>query len=130
MMPVVLSVVLLVVAATLFYLSWHERHEAQQRYDAMLAQVDKYMTQQEEEFMELVNRPVYFDRSKATDMIAYSHYISERTAMRYRYWAIRDSLMATYEENDPLREQLFHLWSIKELALDTVYYPQMSAKMR
>ena len=130
MLPVILSVVLLVAAAALFYLSWHERNVAQQRYDAMLAQVDTYIAQEEEEYIELSNRPVSFDSKRASDLVAFKNYIDEHGVMRERYWAIRDSLLATYEENDPLREQLFYLWSMKEMELDKEYYPQMSAKMR
>lgn len=129
-LPVVLSVVLLVVAAALFYLSWHERYVAQQRYDAMLAQVDTYIAQEEEEYIELANRPVSFDSKSSVDMVAFMNYIDEHGVMRERYRAIRDSLMSAYEENDPLREQLFHLWSIKEMELDKEYYPQLYAKMR
>ena len=130
MLPMLLSVVLFVVAAMFFYLSWHSRYAEQQRYDAMLTQVEKYMAQEEAEYMELVNRPVHFDQSVKADIIAYKNYIDERGVMRYRYWAIRDSIMATYEGNDPLREQFFHLWSMKEQKLDTEYYPLMRDKMK
>ncbi len=130
MLPVILSSLLLSAAAALFYMAWHERHAEQQRYDAMIAQIDVYIAQERSEYQELVNRPVTFDPTVSADMIAYSAYITEMTDMRHRYWAVRDSLVATYGENDPLREQLFLIWTHKETEIDNELYPLMTAKLK
>ena len=130
LLPVILSSLLLVAAAALFYMAWHERHAEQQRYDAMIAQIDVYIAQERSEYQELVNRPVTFDPTVSADMIAYAAYITEMTDMRQRYWAVRDSLVATYGENDPLREQLFLIWTHKETEIDDELYPLMTAKLK
>ena len=130
MLPVILSSLLLIAAAALFYMAWHERHAEQQRYDAMIAQIDVYIAQERSEYQELVNRPVTFDRTVSADVIAYAAYITEMTDMRQRYWAVRDSLVATYGENDPLREQLFLIWTHKETEIDNELYPLMTAKLK
>lgn len=129
-LPIFLSMILLCVAGTLFYFSWHERHAEQQRYDAMIAQVEMYASQEKEQLSELTNRPVSFSAMSATDMKAYLDYADEYNAIRKHYWQIRDSIMATYDENDPLREQLFQLWLHKESSLDTELYPQITAKLK
>ena len=45
-------------------------------------------------------------------------------------WAVRDSLMKTYQEKDPLSEQLFQYWNRKELDLDNEIYPQLIDKLK
>jgi hypothetical protein len=104
--------------------------EKQQRYDAMIAQIDVYIAQERSEYQELVNRPVTFDPTVSADVTAYTAYITEMTDMRQRYWAVRDSLVATYGKNDPLREQLFLIWTHKETEIDNELYPLMTAKLK
>lgn len=130
LLPVILSSLLLIAAAALFYMAWHERHAEQQRYDAMIAQIDVYIAQERSEYLQLVGRPVTFDRTVPADVIAFGAYISEMTDMRQRYWAVRDSLVATYGENDPLREQLFLIWGHKETEIDNELYPQLTGKLK
>ena len=130
LLPTFFSDCLLIVAAVLFYLSWQERHAEQQRRERMVAQIDHYIAQERIECLELASRSVSFDRKKATDIMAYKEYIDEYGTMRKRYWAIRDSIMATYSEDDPLREQCFHLWYHKETDLDNEFYPQLTGKLK
>lgn len=130
MMPIVLSVVLLAVASALFYFSLNTRNNEQQRYKEMIAVVDEHIAYEREQLTELANRPCSFDRKIAADMDAYLAYINEYTDLRNRQWAVRDSLMKTYQENDPLREQLFQYWTRKELDLDNEIYPQLIGKLK
>ena len=128
--PVLLSVILFIVASALFYLSWHERHEQQQRHEAMIAMVDKHLSSEREQFVELLNSASYFDSKNATDLIAYNAYVNRYTAIRQHYWAIRDSVVATFDENDPLREQCFQAWTLRETHLDEEFYPQICSKLQ
>ena len=130
LLPVFVSIVLLSIAALFFYLSWHERYAEQQRYEKMVALVDSYMVSERERIIELANRPVSFDSRSTADMIAYAAYLNEYTQMRQQQWEIRDSLIATYAENDMLREQLFTRWTNKELELDKEFYPQILGKRK
>ena len=130
LLPIWLSVILLITASIIFYLSWHERHAEQQRYDTMKAQVETYTSQEREHLLEVVNRPVSFCAKNVADINAYRDYANEYNSIRKHYWQIRDSIMATYDENDPLREQLFQLWLHKESSLDTELYPQITAKLK
>ena len=130
LLPVILSVVLLCLAGTLFYLSWHERHAEQQRYDAMKTQVEIYTSQEREQLLELVNRPVSFSAKSAGAMEAYRDYENEYNAIRKHYWLMRDSIMATYHETDPLREQVFQLWLHEESNMDSELVPQIQAKIQ
>ena len=129
-LPVVLSVVILVIASTLFYFSLNKRNDEQQRYERMIAIIDERIAYEREQLTELANRPCSFDRKIAADMDAYGTYINEYTALRYHRWTIRDSLVETYPENDPLREQLFQYWNRKELDLDNEIYPQLIDKLK
>ena len=128
-LPVILSVVLLGIAGTLFYLSWHERQAEQHRYDAMKIQVDTFTSREKEQLSELAYRPVSFSAMNAADMEAYRAYAEEYNVIRQHYWQKRDSLMAMYDENDPLRIQLFQLWLQRESSMDCELYPHISAKL-
>ena len=90
----------------LFYISWQERHGEDQRREAMIAIVDEHIAQERIEYIELVN---------------YSDSLSR---------AVLDSIMTTYKDNDPLREQYFQLWNRKELELDSELYPQLLEKAK
>lgn len=129
-LPVVLSVVMLAVASVLFYFSLSNNNSEQQRYENMVAVVDEHIASEREQLVELVNRPCSFDRKIAADMDAYGAYINEYTALRYHRWTIRDSLVETYPENDPLREQCFQYWTHKEVELDKEFYPQITGKIK
>lgn len=130
LLPVLVSIVLLSTAALFFYLSWHERYDEQMRYEKMVELVDAHIAREKELITELVNRPDSFDSHSAADMIAYAAYLNEYTQMRQQQWEIRDSLIATYPENDMLREQLFTRWTNKELELDKEFYPQIFGKRK
>ena len=130
LLPVLLSLLLLLSAAGLFYLSWHERYAEQQRYDAMTAQVDSYIAQEREQILALIARPDSFDRTNAADMIAYKAYIDEFVAIRQHSLHLRDSLIAIYTDGAPFREQLFTLWNHKELDLDQELYQQLLGKLK
>lgn len=130
LLPVLLSLILLLTAAVLFYLSWHERHAEQQCYDAMTTQVNSYMALEREQILALIARPDSFDTRNAADMRAYNNYLTEYTTIRQSQWIIRDSLIATYPEDDPLREQLFNLWTHREVEIDHELFPQITGKLK
>jgi Protein kinase domain. len=130
LLPTILSVVLLTIAAVLFYLSLSVQNDEQQRYEAMIATVDRHMAYEREQLAELAGRDCTFDPHDATEMIAYAAYINEYTAIRNHQWTVRDSLIATYPANDPLREHLFQRWTSKEIELDNEFYPQLTGKLK
>lgn len=130
LLPVLLAVLLLTAAAVLFYLAWHERHAEQQRYEAMTAQVDAFITQEREQMLALIARPDTYDSRIAADMLAYNAFMDEYSAIRQHSWQLRDSLIATYPDSDPLREQLFNLWTHREVDLDSELLPRLTGKLR
>lgn len=130
MLPVFLSALLLAVAVTLFYLSWHERQKEQQRYETMTAQVDSYIAEERTHLLEIINSRDSFDATNPTDVQAYvacheaySNYVQSR-------WAVRDSLMNLYEENDPMREQFWQLWVRREAEMNNEFLPLLSSKLQ
>lgn len=129
-LPIVLSVVLLLVAVAISGRLWQERHADRQRQSEMISLVNQYMAIEEAQLIELVNRPDSFDLQKAADVIAYGAYINEYAALTKRQQAIRDSIIDTYPEGDPIRDQLFGLWNHRELKLYNQYFPQMCEKQK
>ena len=130
MLPVILSALLLAAAVTLFYLSWHERQKEQQRFEAMTAQVDSYIAEERAHLLEIINSRDAFDATNPTDAQAYvacheaySNYVQSR-------WAVRDSLMNLYEENDPMREQFWQLWVRREAEMNNELLPILSSKLQ
>ena len=129
-LPIILSVVLLSVAGTLFYLSWQERNAEQQRYETMLTLVDTYIAEERETYMTFVESPLTFDSKNKAGIDAYRYFIGQFNNMRQHYWGVRDSIMATYDDTDPLREQFFLLWAHKEMQLDQELYPALTGKLK
>ena len=125
LLPVALSVILLAAAIAVFLLARHERNAEQQRYEAMVAQVEMYISMEREEMLEIINRPV---SSRSWDGKMLTQRIGEYTAVRPKYWHIRDSIMATYQETDPLREQIFSLWLHEESDMDAELYPLLCSQ--
>ena len=130
LLPVFLSALLLAAAVTLFYLSWHERHLEQQRFEAMTEQVDSYIAEERAYLLEMINSCDTIDSNNPIDaqayvacLEAYSNYVQSR-------WAVRDSLMNLYEENDPLREQCWQYWVHQEAQMNTELMDILSSKLQ
>ena len=130
LLPVFLSALLLAAAVTLFYLSWHERHLEQQRFETMIAQVDSYIAEERAYLLEMINSCDTIDSNNPIDaqayvacLEAYSNYVQSR-------WAVRDSLMNLYEENDPLREQCWQYWVRQEAQMNTELMDILSSKLQ
>ena len=130
LLPVILSALLLAVAVTLFYLSWHERHLEQQRFEAMTEQVDSYIAEERAYLLEMINSCDTIDSNNPIDaqaylacLEAYSNYVQSR-------WAVRDSLMNLYEDNDPLREQCWQYWVHQEAQMNTELMDILSSKLQ
>ena len=54
LLPIILSALLLVAAIALFYISWHERHIEQQRFEAMTAQANSYIAKERDYLLEMI----------------------------------------------------------------------------
>lgn len=130
LLPVALSIILLVTAGITFYLSAQERQREQAQYEDMLAQIDFYMAAEREQVLALICQPDSFDLQNAEDRETYMAYLDRHTAIRQRQWQIRDSLMAGFPANSPLKEQFYQIWTRKELDLDDELYPQILGKGR
>lgn len=129
-LPVVLSIILLITASVFMYLSLKNQNSEQQRYEQMLSLIDGYIDHEREQMTEMADRQVSFSSSNPEDLIAWSAYINEYTAIRKRQWQVRDSLIETLDENDPLRTQIFVIWGQKELKLDNEIYPLILEKLK
>ena len=122
-LPVVLAGLLLIIASVLFYLSWHQRHAEQQRYEAMTEQVDCYMAIEREQLLSIINRAATYNIKNIDEYLAYHACWADINDMRAQQWTIRDSLAALYPDNDPLREQFIQLWNRKEEEMNQELYP-------
>ena len=130
LLPVILSALLLAAAITLFYLSWHERQKEQQRFETMTEQVDSYIANERAHLLEMINRRDSFDANNQAEMQAYIACHEEYSNYIQSQWAVRDSLMNLYPENDPLREQFWQLWVHREAEMNTELIPLLSAKLK
>ena len=129
LLPVILSALLLAAAITLFYLSWHERQKEQQRFESMTAQVDAYIAKERAYLLEMINSCDTFDSNNPTDMQAYAACYEAYSNYVQSQWLIRDSLVNLYPENDPMREQCWHLWVRREAEMNTELLPILSSKL-
>ena len=125
LLPVILSALLLTAAITLFYLSWYERHLEQQRFETMIAQVDSCIAKERAYLLEMINNCDSYDAENEEESCytRYSEFVQSQ-------WAVRDSLMNLYEENDPLREQCWQYWVRQEAQMNTELIPLLSSKLK
>ena len=128
LLPVVLSIVLLAIAVLTFYLAARERQREQAQYEAMLKQIDYYIATEREQILALIYEQDSCDLQNAEDRETYMAYLDRHTAIRQRQWQVRDSLMAGFPANSPLKEQFYQIWTRKELDLDDELYPQILGK--
>ena len=80
--------------------------------------------------LEIINLRDSYDSDNTADMQAfaacheaYSNYVQSR-------WAVRDSLMNLYPENDPMREQFWQLWVHREAEMNTELMHILSSKLK
>ena len=130
MLPIVLSAALLIVAVVFFCLSWQERHAGQQRYEAMVEMVDKYMVVERAQLEAIVNRAETYNAKSADEYAAYHACWEDINIMREQQWAIRDSIAALYPDDDPLQEQFIQLWNRKEGVMNNELYPVLTGKLK
>ena len=123
--PMLVSLVLLIAATMYFYLSWHEHHAEQQRYEAMTQLVNTHIEKERAEYMDVISHYDSLNGKNENEMVAYMEKLDKIATLRQRQWAIRDSIMATYDASDPLREQFFQLWTHRELELDDELFPKL-----
>ncbi|MBQ7648371.1 MAG: protein kinase [Paludibacteraceae bacterium] len=121
LLPVILSALLLIAAVVLSYRSWHERYAEQQRYEAMLAQLDACLANERADLLMIVNRCDSFDKKSC-----YADYY----ATMHRHWAVRDSLTNLYDTTDPLREQFWQIWVNRETTMNNELLPILLSKLR
>ena len=154
LLPVLLSAILLAVAAALFYISWHERQseqqridelnaqiaayeereraqlEKQKRYEAMCAQMDSILAQERAQSLKIVNRRKSYDTRDPEEMTAYFDAWDDWNDIMESYNMQRDSLMNLFDETDPLREQFWQRWMHLYLDMYNELVPQLSGKLK
>ncbi|MEE0951068.1 MAG: protein kinase [Paludibacteraceae bacterium] len=128
--PIVLSILLFIVAALLFYSSWNAKRVEQERYNTMISQIDFYMLQKQDVFDEILSRNKVYDMSNMQDVMAYQAVVDEIAKQQKAQWAIRDSIINTYELSDPLREQFWQIWIRRESELITDVMNTVNDKLK
>lgn len=128
--PIVLSILLFIVAALLFYSSWNAKRVEQERYNTMITQIDFYMLQKQDVFDEILSRNKMYDMSNIQDVMAYQAVVDEIAEQQQAQWIIRDSIINTYELSDPLREQFWQIWTRKEAELTTDVLEALNDKIK
>lgn len=96
----------------------------------MVTQIDFYMLQKQDIFSEILSRNEFFDISNPQDMLAYQSCVKEIAEQQQAQWGIRDSIMNSYDANDPLREQFWQMWTRKESELTTDVMNTLSDKLK
>lgn len=124
-LPIVLSICLLALAATLFYTAHIERHAAEQEDQQMLERVNTAFEQHHaairqaavaaeqmpmDSFCVLYNLPAYYAE---VELPPGSRIWMVITPVIQSGWVIRDSLMNLYHDNELRRSQIFDIWTQK-----------------
>lgn len=99
-LPVIFSVCLLAVAASLFYAAQDERHAAEQEKQQMLERINTSLEQH--------HAAIRHAAEQSDDVITKISAISEEVQRGY---VTRDSLMNLYPDDEVLRAQIFNIWT-------------------
>lgn len=128
-LPIVLSVCLLVIAASLFYAAHNERHATDQEEQLMLERVNTALEQHHsairqaalaaeempiDSFCILYNLPAEYTNVELPFESRVSIAISP---VIQAGWVTRDSLMNLYPDNEVRRAQIFDIWTQKTTLL-------------
>lgn len=130
MLPLLVAALFLLAASSLFIVTRHEQRAEQQRYEEMSALIDAYLEQEREELLPIINRHESFDRESVGDMIKYQTCFGEVADSQRRYGAIRDSITASFGENDPLGEQFWQIWVHRETEMYNELLPLLTSKLQ
>lgn len=101
-LPVIFSVCLLAIAASLFYTAQNERHAAEQEEQLMLERVNTALQQH--------HAAIRLAAAESHDVISI---LSSTDEEWQRGFAIRDSLMNLYPDDELRRNQIYTIWSNK-----------------
>ena len=96
----------------------------------MTAQVDYYIAKEREYLLELINSRDSYDADNTVDLKAHALCLTQYNEYVQSQWVVRDSLMNLYQENDPLREQLWQLWVRREADMNTELLPLLFTKLQ
>ena len=115
LIPVICSALLLMAACCFFYLARHEQHDELQQYKDMIAIIDGYLAQKREQRIRIREK---YKNTTGTDYKAHFAHIEDINRCNDRFEALRDSLTATYDKNDPKREMFYQIWVHREAELN------------
>lgn len=127
--PMVVAVVLFAATASMFAIVKHGRDAEHQRYENMLALIDTYIAKERELLTPIVNQQDSYNSSSISDMKAYSAGFEDYSNCQKYFNTLRDSLTASFDENDPLREQFWQIWVRRETELHNELLPIMTGKL-
>ena len=129
-MPIVLSLMMLIAALLLFGQARYAKITEQRRYEAMQAQVDSLIAVERAELTEIVNRYEVFHMKNADEHLLYNECVAQYSGHMDRYDHVRDSITASYDENDPLREQFWQMYVRKQTELHNELFPILTSKKK
>ena len=129
-LPIVISFVLLTAASVLFWQAYQTQQAQRQRYMAIQEQVASLIEQERAELSGIVDEQESFPVMNAQAMQDYKERIHRYTECMQKYWRQRDSIAASFGENDPLREQFWSLYLRNETELNNELMTRLNSKIR
>lgn len=123
--PLLISIVLFVIALSFFYFTVEKRNEEKRQWQEIYTTVETHIAQERELIVQLIEKQDALDKQNPNYLLEHAAIINGFTEMRKSRWAIRDSLMQRYAEDDPRRQTLWQLWVKREAELDNELYKQL-----
>ena len=105
-----------------------EQLKEKKRYEAMCAQVDSLIAIERAELTEIVNRYEVFHMNNANEKRLFKECSKQYGDNNIRYQHVCDSIASLYDENDPLREQFWHLHARKQLEMNNELFKVLTSK--
>ena len=108
-----------------YFVSYYDYYQP----EAYVPSSDTYIAKERELLTPIVNRQDSYNSSSISDMKAYSAGFEDYSNCQKYFNTLRDSLTASFDENDPLREQFWQIWVRRETELHNELLPIMTGKL-
>jgi serine/threonine protein kinase len=128
-LPVVLSLVLLAVASVLFWQARRTQEAEHQRYLDTKERAEALIREERADILQIVNGPDPVSNNGTRDIQTYRERFQRYSECSKTYARKRDSVMALYDESDPLREQFWHMHVHMETELYNELVPLLNSKI-
>lgn len=128
-LPIMLSLAMLIVASVLFWQAYQAQNAEQQCYTDIQEQVKALIAEERAELLQILDEQDSVHINDMQDMLIYQECCQRYSDCTQKYTHKRDSIIALYDEKDPLREKIWHMHVRMEAEMNNELFPILTSKV-